>query len=77
MHVWNRVVESYLTIYFPPALKDEMTILHYAVEGDHIDLCLKLLEMGADVTARDGVSVCIILRAILLDSLFFSRTLGG
>jgi hypothetical protein len=31
--------------------------MHSAAEGGHMDLCLKLVEMGADATARDGVSV--------------------
>jgi len=42
---------------FTSVLKDGMTVLHYAAEGGHMDLCLKLVEMGADVTATNEVSV--------------------
>lgn len=48
-------------------------MLHYAAERGHIDLCSKLLEIGADVAVIDGVSECIIFRAILLYGIWFSR----
>ena len=34
-----------------------MAVLHSAAAEGHMDLCLKLVDMGADVTARDDVSV--------------------
>ena len=32
-------------------------MLHHAAAGGRMDLCLKLVEMGADVTATNEVSV--------------------
>ena len=45
-------------------------MLHSAAEGGRMDLCLKLVEMGADATATDSVSVIGSIHVMYFDNFY-------
>ena len=46
--------------------EDGFSVLHYAAQGGHVEVAKFLIdEYNADLTARDNVSVCVILQGVL------------